>query len=286
MFGSFTRSWQITKLTFKIMNKDKRLFLFPIFSAIFSTLFVISMILPSIILPGITTNSVGSAGISLLLIFGLYFGLAFIATFFNVGVVYIIKNILEEKKPTFKESIKFAFSKIGLIIGWSLISATVGLIFRILDEIAERVGGIGEIFIKILTSMIGGLWSFITIFVIPVMVYENTGPFKAISKSATTFKKTWGESVIKTAGLGVVQILFIILGVAATIFGLILFVPLGGIATMIFVVLMAIYFVFILCFFSVANNIYNTALYVYAQTGNIPLGYDDSIAHSFEKKKE
>jgi hypothetical protein len=147
------------------------------------------MILPSIILPGITTNSVGSAGISLLLIFGLYFGLAFIATFFNVGVVYIIKNILEEKKPTFKESIKFAFSKIGLIIGWSLISATVGLILRILDEIAERVGGIGEIFIKILTSMIGGLWSFITIFVVPVMVYENTGPFKAISKSATTFKK-------------------------------------------------------------------------------------------------
>jgi hypothetical protein len=80
--------------------------------------------------------------------------------------------------------------------------------------------------------------------------------------------------------------LFIILGVVATIFGLILFVPLGGIVTMIFIVLMAIYFVFILCFFSVANNIYNTALYVYAQTGNIPLGYDDSIAHSFEKKKE
>jgi hypothetical protein len=62
------------------------------------------------------------------IIFLTYLGLAFIATFFNVCVVYTVKIRFEGGNATFMESLKFALSKIGLIFYWSLISATVGLV--------------------------------------------------------------------------------------------------------------------------------------------------------------
>jgi hypothetical protein len=269
------------------MNKDKRLFLFPIISGIFSILFVLAMVFPSIILPSLTSNQGLAEGINWIIVFGIYFGLAFIATFFNVGVVYIIKNTLDNKKVSFGDAMKFAFSRIGIILAWSLISATVGLILRILDEVAERIGGIGEIIIKVLTSIIGGVWSIMTLFVVPVMVYEKVGPFKAISRSVETLKKTWGETLIKQVGVGLMAFLFILLGIIATILGIILLSTLGTIVLLVFIVIMVIYFMAIISFFSVANNVYNTALYVYGNTGTVPLGFDQNIVqNSFSEKKE
>lgn len=278
MFESFSRSWELTKMTFKVINKDKRLLLFPILSAIFSILFVFSLIFPALFL---------GDNFSWIIVFGLYFGLAFIATFFNVGVVYIVKNTIEEKKVTIGNAFSFTFSRIGPIIGWSLISATVGLILRILDEVAENLGGIGEIIIKITTSLIGGIWAFLTIFVIPAMVYKNIGPFKAIAESSQKIKKTWGENLVKNIGFGIAQFLFIIIGIIALILGYLLFAPLGGVILSIFIALILIYFVFVITYFSIANAVFGTALYVYADTGKMPLEYGENTAKGmFSKNKK
>lgn len=49
MFESFSRSWEITKLSFNVIKKDKELLLFPLLAGIFSIIFLVTMLFPSII---------------------------------------------------------------------------------------------------------------------------------------------------------------------------------------------------------------------------------------------
>ena len=143
------------------------------------------------------------------------------------------------------------------------------------DELAERVGGIGEIVIRIMTSLLGAAWAVITVFVVPGMVYKGLGPIEGIKHSVVTLKKTWGESLIRVIGLGLAQLVFIILGAVLFLGLLFLGIIFGGIWGAVAAVTLAVlYFVAVIVFFNLANAIFNTALYHYAETGKVPMGYD------------
>ena len=261
-----------------MIQKDKELLLFPLLAGIFSIIFILVMLFPSIITSFMEGRGPGSYGITEYLIFFItYLGLAFIATFFNVCVVYTTKIRFEGGNATFSESIKFARSKIGLIITWSIIVATVGLILRIIDNMAERAGESGRIVLNILTSILGMMWSIITIFVVPAMVYNDLRPMDAIKKSVQTLKKTWGESLIRYFGLGTIEFLFLFLGVIVAFVLLFVLAGLGLAGIIITIAIAVLYFLGVILVFSVANTVFNTALYVYADTGKIPEGYSKEI---------
>lgn len=288
MAGAFKRSWELTKLSLEVIKKDKELLAFPILASIFSFIFIIAMIFPMVLSPLLSGDTPGIRGtVDYIIVFLLYLGLAFIATFFNVCVVYTAKKRFEGGNATFSESISFAFSKLHLIFSWSIISAIVGLILRIIDDIAERMGGIGEIIVKIINSIIGAAWSLITIFVVPGMVYHGYGPFAAIKNSASMFKKTWGENLIRAFGFGIMQLIFFILGVVVGV--LLIFTGAmmnSGWMILASVVFMIIYFIAVIVIFSLANNVYSTALYVYAEKGKIPAGFTKEVMESsFAKKR-
>jgi hypothetical protein len=286
--NAFSRSWLITKLTFGVINKDRELLWFAFLSFIFSTIFIVSMIFPTVI-PTLVENDFSRDSLQIYhyaIVFLTYFGLAFIATFFNVCVVYTTKIRFEGGNATFGESIQFAFSRIGVIAKWSLVSATVGLLLRILHNLASRLGKIGEIVANILIGLLGMAWSILTIFVVPVLVYENVGPIDAIKKSAEAIKKTWGESLIRTIGLGLVQFfvfVMIILACGALAFmltsaygvvGLLVGVGIGGVLLLLAGLI-----------FTVANTIFNTALYVYANSNTIASGFSQEVvAGAFRQK--
>ncbi|HIH43309.1 TPA: hypothetical protein HA246_06730 [Candidatus Woesearchaeota archaeon] len=288
MANVFTRSWEITKLSFNIIKQDKELLLFPVLASIFSLIFIIAILFPTIILAFLNASGNYQYGLfEYIILFITYFGLSFIATFFNVGVVYIVKTRLDGGNATFGESIKFAFTKIHLIFAWSVLSATIGLIFRVIENIAERGGKLGEIIAVIITSVLGMVWGIITIFVIPAMVYHDLGPIDAIKKSIETLKKTWGESLIRSYGLGLIMFIFVLLGIIITVVLMFLTSNLGIYAPIIIIALSIIYFVAIFLVFGVANTIFNTALFVYADTGKIPAGYDEEIMrNSFTSKNK
>jgi hypothetical protein len=284
MSNAFTRSWEITKLSFNVMKADKELFLFPVVGGIFSMLFVITMLFPVVITSLLQEQGIVTGGLFYLIIFMIYFGLAFIATFFNVCVVYTTKTRFDGGNATFMDSIRFAFSRIHLIAAWSLLSATVGLILRLLDNLAERMGTVGEIIMKIVISLLGAAWSIVTIFVVPGMVYNDLGPFSAIKNSIDVLKKTWGESLVRMFSLGIMQFLFYVVGIAAFI-GLLFVLPTDGIVVVGLIILAVLYLVAVTLVFSVMNAIFNTALYAYAKTGKVPSGFsNDAIQGAFTGK--
>jgi hypothetical protein len=278
--NAFSRSWLLTKLTFGVINKDRELLWFALLSFIFSTLFSIAMVVPAVI-PALLENGVSQESLEVyhyIIIFLTYFGLAFIATFFNVCVVYTTKVRFEGGNATFGESLKFGFSRLGLIFQWSLIAASVGLILRLLDNLAERFGKIGEIVMRIIIGMLGLAWSILTIFVVPVLVYEGLGPIDAIKKSAQVIKHTWGESLIKSIGLGLVQ--FLVFALIILLSGGLTYVLSSAFQEMGLLIGIGVGVLMVLLvglIFSVASTIFNTALYVYANNNIIASGFNEEI---------
>lgn len=286
MFKAFSRSWEITKLSFSVINKDREILLFPLLAGLFSFIFMIIVIVPAV-LPAIIFGS-SLEHISAIsfygIMFAIYLGVAFIATFFNVCVVYTTRVRFEGGNATFMESLQFACSKLHLIFAWSMVAATVGMLLRILQNAAERAGGIGKIIFQLILSAIGMAWSIAIVFVIPAMVYQDLGPIDAIKSSVNTIKKTWGESLIRYYGLSFVQglinffgiVLFGVMGVGAYI----VYPPLA----ILFAILAVIYITVVNLAFSAANTIFNTALYEYAN-GSVPDGFSQELLDNAFKVK-
>jgi len=278
----------ITKLTFGVINKDRQLLWFALLSFIFSALFGVAMIFPSII-PALMENGLSKESLEAyqyVILFITYFGLAFIATFFNVCVVYTTKIRFEGGNATFGESIRFAFSRLSLIFQWSLLSASVGLLLRILHQLASNLGKIGQLVANILISLLGMAWSIVTIFVVPVLVYEGLGPIDAIKKSTLVIKKTWGESLIKALGLGLVQFLVFVSVIIAS--GALTFALSSALDTLGLLIGVSVGVLLLLLtglVFTVASTIFNTALYVYANNNLIASGFNEEVVKGAFKQK-
>ncbi len=286
MANAFSRSWEITKLSFNVMKRDKELLAFPILATIFSVMFIATILFPSIIVGWIGSNTKYFGIIEYSLFFFIYLGIAFIATFFNVCVVYTAKKRFEGGNATFGESISFAISRISLIFLWSVVSATVGIILRMIDEMAERAGRGGQIILYITRSILGAVWSIVTIFVIPGMVYYNLSPFDAIKKSINVLKKTWGESLIRYYGLGLAQLIIILIGAAFIVPLFMLLSPLGIFWTLGVIAIGILCLIAVFLVFGIANQIFNTALFVYADTGKMPQGFNQEIMdNAFQRKR-
>jgi len=236
------------------------------------------MVYPTIIVQQLeSSGDVQFGPLQFAVLFAVYFGLAFIATFFNVCTVYTTKTRLEGGDATFGESLRFAFSKISLIAGWSFVSASVGMILRLIDYAAQNAGAVGEVIINIITSILGLIWSIITIFVVPAMVYHDLGPVDAIKSSTRTIKETWGESLVRHYGLGLMQFVFLMLGVLI-VFGLFATIGKnGGTGAVIALVVGITYFIAVILVFNAANTVFNTILYAYADGNTIPSDVDSNL---------
>lgn len=283
--NAFSRSWALTKLSFRVIGQDKELLLFPLIALILSIGYLLALLFPTILLEMSRNGSIEWSVADYIVTFVAYLGLAFIGTFSNMCIVYTTKVRFSGGNATFGESIGFTLKRIHQVLGWAAVSATVGTILYAIDNVAHRMGGIGKLVVGIIRSILGMVWSVITIFVVPSMVYRGTGPFDAIKDSVRVLKQTWGESLVRSVGFGLVQFLFIFLGSIA--FGG-LFVAAsaaGQTAVIVVMVLALVYFVGIIFLFLLAQMIFNTALYAYASEGAMPPGYErDVLASAFRSK--
>ncbi|MFT4310045.1 MAG: DUF6159 family protein [Candidatus Woesearchaeota archaeon] len=266
----FKQSLEIFKMSWGVLVKNPFMMLFPILGALFSTVFFVALLIPAFF-------TLGNEVMMYVYAFILYFGFAFIATFFNVGTVYAAKQIFEKKSVGFFECLSFSIKKIHLIFLWSLLSATVGLLLLILEQLARRAKGFGPIIIGMIRSVLGMAWAIISVFVVPVMVYEGLTPIEALKRSVQVLKKTWGQSLIRHVGLGALQFIAILVGIIVTVVVVIatlglqnIYVTLGVIGAGILYVMIVI----VAC--NVLNTIYNTALYVYGAQQSAPEGFDSA----------
>ena len=159
-------------------------------------------------------------------------------------------------------ALRGAASRAGQILPWAIVSATVSLILR---AIQER----GGILARIAAGFAGMAWSLVTFLVLPILVIEGLSVGAAIKRSSQLFRKAWGEQVIANAGIGLV-------GVVAVIAGLPLLLLAGtGIAVLqvIGIGAFAVWVGLVVCVTSALSGVFQTALYHYAANGMPPAAF-------------
>jgi hypothetical protein len=249
----------MVKASWRILMQDKKLLAFPLISGLV-TLLVIASFIPLVFFSkgifSLSTNTV--AGIICVFLF--YLVTYFVVIFFNVGLISCVNAKLHGKDMTIKEGLSAAAGHVGSIFAWAVIAATVGLILHMIED---RAGFLGQI----AASIVGGVWSLVTLFVVPVLAFEDKGVFEAMKESATLFKKTWGESVV---GIASISLIFIAIGIVG--FLLCIGAMMVGNATLLIVaIVLFIVLIAVLAIISSAmQGIFTVALYTYAKTGSEP----------------
>lgn len=278
MFESVGRGWKVTKVSFSILMEDRKLLLFPLLSAVFAILLLIGFIAPFFVLGIAEIFDEGWKFFALLFVY--YAVTSFFAILFNVAMIHSLKAFLEGKNESIGASIAFALSRFFVILQWALISATVGVVLNALE--GRKAGWIGWI----VRAIIGVAWAVITFFVIPTLVYENLGVVETLKKSASTFKKTWGESITAQVSTGLIFVgifflwflAFIALAIAGVLVNPLLIVPV--------LLVFFIGLILIALFSSAISNVFRLLLYLYAEKGVIsPSFSEDELKQVFKAKQ-
>jgi len=275
--SKFSNSMDLAKSSLAVLNKDKVLATIPVMSSVICGLVLLIFGAGALAATGRakdtatgTTVFTATPGTWAIGIIGLLV-VGFIAQFFTAVLVAGANERLEGGNPTIGSAFTKAGTRVGSILGWAAINATVGMI---LQAIRERAGILGP-----LVSWIGGAaWTVITWLAVPIIVVEGVGPIVAIKRSAQPLKQTWGENVIAQLGLGAVGfvailpgmvvagLIWLVLPVAAIVVGLLWAVVVGAVM-------------------SALGAIYRTALYRFAV--GLPAGEDfspETLAGAFGPK--
>ena len=264
---------ELAKASWAVLKADKELVVLPVMSGVASIIVALTFLIPTGFLRG--AESVGT--VEYILLGVLYLAMAFVKIFFNTALVYAANQRLSGGDPTVGSAIAGAAKHIPQIFVWSAISATVSVILKSLQE---RAGFIGQIVI----GLVGLAWTLVTFLVIPVFVIENVGVREALSRSASLFKRTWGENVAAQVGFGLLGFIatlpFILLAVAAMASGSDALVAVGVLIAVVGVIGVSVVM-------AALNAIFQTALYHYADSGRVPGGYfnDDDFAHAFVPRR-
>jgi hypothetical protein len=279
MAGRFSNSFALVKASANVLRLDKELMVFPLMSGIATVLVAASFIAP-IFMIGPEIFVEGESASYAAYAFGFLFYLVqyFVIFFFNAALVGAALIRLDGGDPTVSDGLAIASKRMGSILGYAAIAATVGMVLRF---IAERAGFLG----RIVTGLIGLAWTLTTYLTVPILVTKDIGPVDAVKESVAIFKRTWGEQVVGNFGMSIAVTLMAISWTCVGFLMMFLTSPMGAYAVVPATAIWVLGYVFLALFASALNGIYTAALYRYAITGDAGYFDADILGNAFRPKK-
>jgi len=279
MFEKMANGWLLARQSLHVLKLDKELLLFPFLSGLACLLVLVSFALPlwtsgqaeAWAQEGNITHNV----VVYVVLFVFYFINYFIIIFFNSALVACAVIRFKGGDPTVGDGLSAAANRLPQIAGWALVSATVGLVLKM---VAERSGKVGEI----ISAVLGTAWSVGTYFVVPVLVVERANPIDAFKRSLSILKHSWGEALTANCGIG----FFVFLANLVAFVPAVLGVLSGNTPLMIVGISTTVVAVLLISLVSSAlNAIVTGALYLYAAEGQAPAYFDETaLATAFRRK--
>jgi hypothetical protein len=278
MFERIATSWELAKSSWHVLRTDKKLIVFPILSGIAATLVTATFVVPFLFQPqwaGWQMNQQANGGFNggfqpqwwfYVILFAYYFCNYFVIIFFNSALISCALLRFHGEEPTIGDGLRAATSRLPQILAWAAVSATVGVLLKLVENVHERVG-------EIVSAILGTVWSVITYFVVPVLVVEKVGPIEAVKRSMSLLKKTWGEALVGHWGVGLIVFLMMIPGILLFIIGAMLCManPAVGLVVL---GLAIVYLLIAGAAGSALHGIFLAALYQYAAYGEVPDGFE------------
>jgi hypothetical protein len=202
LISRFARSCQLIQASREVLKADSALLILPALSGLATTALAAGFV-GLAISDGIFNalhkgGSLDASASFYAWLFCWYVVQYFVVIFFNTALVGAAIAVLDGGRPTVVTALKLALSRIGAILGYAVISATVGVF---LQALAERLGLIG----RLIGGAVGLAWTAGTFLVVPILAAEGVGPWRAIERSTALLHKTWGENLIGNAGISLVM---------------------------------------------------------------------------------
>ena len=249
---------KLTRDSLRVLRREPSLAVFPLLGG------GITLAVGAVAYLAVFVADLVDGWLTLVALFGLYFVTTFVASFFTAALVAAVADVFRGQDPTLRAGLAAAWDVKGALAVWSAISALVGVVLRLLERSES-----------LLSRYVAGLfaigWTLTTFFVVPVIVFEDVSVRGLFTTSAATFRDTWGETLGSNFGIGLLQFLVWLGGVAAAVavgIGLFNLVPWVGTSTVILGVVgvtVAVYLVG-----RTVDGIVRTALYVYAADRTVP----------------
>ncbi len=287
MFQRFSTGYSLAKQSWAVLKAEKQLIVFPILSGICCLMVMASFAIPLFLAGGgaelmadveqdakVGEENPMQNALYLGVLFLFYFVNYFVVVFFNSALVACAIKRFYGGKPTIGEGLKASMNRLPQIAGWALVSASVGLVLRLIESRSEKLGAI-------VSSLLGMAWAALTYFVVPVLVVEKVGPIKAIKRSGVILKESWGESMGAHFGIGFIIFLFMLPGIGLIVGGglLLATVPALGVAL---IVIGVIFLLVVSLVSSAVSAISQAAVYLYGANGETPDGFEaDSLGAAF-----
>ena len=242
MFRTIGHTFELIKVSWGVLMKDKELILFPIMGGIgvlilLGVFFAIGTTTGTIdhlqeptkfnATTGLEENQV--VPIDIFLAGATFFAAYFVVIFFNAALISAAQERLRGGDPNVSSGLSHAAKHVHTIIGWAIIAAVVALILMYLRSRSRNsmMGSIG-------TSLLSSGWAMITFFVVPILVTEGVGPIEAMKRSTGLFTTTWGRQLTSNFGFGIIYIgVMLLAGLITAIFSAIspiIGIPIGVVA--------------------------------------------------------
>jgi hypothetical protein len=268
--GRIAYTFDMMRSSWELLKQEKRLVVFPLISGFCCLLVMLAFGLPLVSAEGIPSAEKFHQHPALYygVLFAFYFVSYFVIIFFNSALISCAIGRMRGAEPTISSGFNMALSRLPQIAGWALVSATVGIILRIIEDRSKAVG-------RFVAGLLGMGWSIATFFVVPILVVERKGPFAAVRESAALFRKTWGERFIGAVSFGLVFFILVLPGIIAFLVGGLMHAAspvLGGLLVAVGI----IYIVALGLVQATLQTIFQAAVYLYARDGRAPRGFSDS----------
>jgi hypothetical protein len=273
MWDRISNSFELARSSFDILRHDKKFLVFPIVSAIGCMMVLATFAVPMAVVAlqgGVHMDANGHPPWwTYVVAFAFYFCNYFVIVFCNAALISCALMSFAGEEPTLGDGFRAAGARMPQILAWSLVSATVGVLLKAIENAHERAG-------EVISAILGTAWTVVTFFVVPVLVVEKVGPLDAIRRSIDLLKRTWGEALVGHWGLGLFTFLLMLPGFLAfaLAFAVLSVSVVGGLAL---IALAVIYLLGCGAVSSAMNTIFLAALYQYASYKTVPLGFDRHI---------
>lgn len=268
MFATIGQTFHLMKMSWRVLMKDRELLWFPIMAG--AVLLVVVGIAAALGASLGTFDRLGSDGAEgqqanaadAALGIAVYVIATFVVLFFNSALIAAALERLRGGDPGVSSGLRVALTNVRAIATWALVAATVGLLLQALRNRTDNVLG------RIAIGLAGGVWAYMTFFVVPILVTEGVGPIEAIRRSGSLFRRTWGQQAVSGFGFGIVYVGAVLLALVPSVL-LFAVMPILGILVAVPLFALAIGTVMAL------EGIFKAALFEFANDRN-PLEFDRS----------
>lgn len=293
MFKTFRRSWELTKISWSILEKDKELLAFPLMSML--GVLVISLLFGLPLMASGFLRAASGEGdasffaylVGIVIVFLYYLAISIVVTYSNAALTGAVFMRFDGKDPQLSDGFAIANNHLGAIVTFAAMNATVGVISLLIrDAGRESKNFVIRILADILASLVDAAWAIVTFLAVPVMVREGKGALEAVKRSGQLVSDTWGRQIVGSGGISVVFALialaaFIVLGLP-----LLLLAIATNSAFVMFLAIVVI--VVILSGISLVggalNSIYRVALYHYAHDQKVEFYEEEVLREAFVPK--